>query len=121
MINSVDKVHNKLVRDRIPEVLKEKGISCEIKVLDDQEYHQALLEKLKEEVGEYLSATKTVHQTEELADVIEVVDALLRIHGSTLENLETVLRQKRAERGGFSQRIFLEKNLLSIGKEPHFS
>ena len=94
--------YNKLVRDGIPEMLDQKGISYEKRILDDEEYREQLIKKLDEEVHEFLAEPST----EELADVMEVVRALRRL--PEFENAKLVQRAKRDERGGFDERIMLK-------------
>lgn len=94
--------YNKLVRDRIPEILDEKGVSYEKRIVEGGEYRQALIEKLHEEVSEFLES-KSV---EELADVMEVIRALRRL--PDFENAKEVQRAKREERGGFDDGIILK-------------
>lgn len=99
------KVYNKLVRDLIPEIIRADGKRPKSRVMDDAEYLKALLEKLKEEVSELADA----RNTEELADVHEVLIALARALKIEPEELERVRRDKAAKRGAFQQRIFLEE------------
>ena len=101
--------HNKLVRDLIPKILSEKGLQCDTRVLSGEEFRLALLSKLQEEVTEYTHATGSSDRLEELADVVEVILALLTTEGQTFQDLELVREKKLRERGGFAQRIFLEK------------
>lgn len=101
--------HNKLVRDRIPEIIAANGEEPVTRVLADVEYKQELKKKLHEEVAEFdRSGT-----TEELADVLEVVYALAAVENLSPTQLETLRQQKREERGGFEQRIFLIETLAS--------
>ncbi len=96
--------YEKLVRDDIPGMLDAKGISYEKRHADDEEYRQALIRKLSEEVEEFLES-ETV---EELADIMEVVRALRRL--PQYENAKEVQRAKREERGSFDKRIILKGN-----------
>lgn len=98
------KVHNKLVRDKIPEIIVAAEKTCSTHILTDEEYIAALETKLKEEVAEYL-ADKNL---EEMADVLEVLHALCVARGYTLDELEEMRIKKAAERGGFADKIFLE-------------
>ncbi len=98
------KVHNKLVRDRIPEIIEASGKTCAAHILHDEEYIQALETKLNEEVAEYL-ADKNL---EEMADILEVLQAICIAKGYTLEELEAMRAKKANERGGFAEKIFLE-------------
>lgn len=96
-------IYNKLVRDRIPEIIESNGGKAEIRKLSHAEYLHFLEEKLNEEVGEY-HRDKTV---EELADILEVVYALATANGCTREDLQHIYQQKHHERGGFEKRVFL--------------
>ena len=98
------KIYNKLVRDKIPELIESDGKKCVIHILSEGEYIAALETKLDEEVAEY-QADKNL---EEMADVLEVLRAICIARGYTLEELEQLRAKKAAERGGFGERIFLE-------------
>ena len=98
------KVYNKLVRDRIPEIIAADGKKYKARILNDKEYREELIKKLEEEVKEL----KENPSAEELADIKELVIAIresLKIHAGTLED---VRRKKGAERGRFKKKIFLE-------------
>lgn len=103
--------HYKLVRDRIPELLKSKGIQFTSKIVDGADYELALSHKLQEEVHEYIQANENGHQLEELADILEVIDAILEAKGTTLSALDSLRQKKKETNGGFSQGIFLEKTI----------
>ena len=96
-------VYNKLVRDKIPEIIEESGKTCEIEILSDEEYLQMLDKKLDEELAEY-------HQEqniEELADLLEVLYATVKARGYSIEELEHVRVAKQKARGGFNKKILL--------------
>lgn len=95
--------YNKLVRDRIPDIIRNQGETPHIRTLGEDEYIRALEEKLNEEVGEY-HRDKT---REELVDILEVVFALAEAKGCTKEELMAVYQAKHDARGGFEKRIFL--------------
>lgn len=97
-------VFNKLVRDKIPEIITANDQTPHIRVLDDSEYQLELHKKLQEEVSEYLEDVNT----EELADILEVIYALGARLGVTPRELEKLRAEKARERGGFEKRIFLE-------------
>lgn len=99
-------VYNKLVRDKIPAIIESKGKTPNTRILSDKEYAAELERKLDEEVGEFHKDKNL----EELADILEVVYALTEHIGSTKEELFAANEKKRAERGGFSDRIFLTSN-----------
>lgn len=94
---------HKLVRDRIPDLIHEQGETTHIRILEDDEYLQALENKLDEEVAEF-HGNKNL---EELADVLEVVYALAESQGASVQELLNVYEKKHNERGGFSKKIFL--------------
>lgn len=98
-------IYNILVRDRIPAIIRAEGRTCEVVVLDDDACRQALRVKLVEEAWEAETATGAELVTE-LADVLEVVDALIVAHGIAREVVEEQERC-RVNRGGFDQRLFL--------------
>lgn len=93
----------KLVRDKIPEIIGNEGKVPQFRTLADEEYDIELGKKLLEEVNEYLY-DKTV---EELADILEVIRAIAVAKGIDYNQIESVRKRKFHERGGFSQRIFL--------------
>lgn len=98
--------YNKLVRDRIPEIIRSHGDNCDMVVLGDDEYRLALRAKLCEEAQEVATASPEDLITE-LADVYEVLDALLLTHDLSIEQVQLVQEQRRRERGGFAQRTYL--------------
>ncbi|OLS38265.1 phosphoribosyl-ATP pyrophosphohydrolase [Alkalihalophilus pseudofirmus] len=100
-------VYNKLVRDRIPEVIEKTGKAFRTDILNKEDYEEQLKVKLREEMGELLDAGKKEDIIEEMADLLEVVYALGVIHDITPEEVETVRKRKQNERGGFNDRIFL--------------
>lgn len=100
-------IYNKLVRDRIPEIIKQSGKKCTTKILSDKEYIQELQKKSVEELQEYLNTNNNEKAIEELADVLEVLLALAKCHGSSIEEVETVRIEKKKKRGGFQEKIFL--------------
>jgi len=93
----------KLVRDRIPELIREDGKDPDTYVADEKEYAALLREKLKEEVAEFLESERV----EELADILEVIDALLVHKKIEKEELEVIKKKKHQERGGFQEKIVL--------------
>lgn len=98
------KTFNKLVRDKIPEIIEADGRTCKTHILTDEEYLTALEEKLNEEVAEY----QKDKNLEEMADVLEVLQAICAARGYSLVELETLRKKKANDRGGFSKKIFLE-------------
>ncbi|PNG93473.1 nucleoside triphosphate pyrophosphohydrolase [Streptomyces malaysiensis] len=94
----------KLVRDRIPEIIRDGGHQPVVYVAEPQEYRQRLRDKLREEVAEFLVASQA-DAAEELADVLEVVYALATNLGLAEGDLEALRARKAAERGGFTGRF----------------
>jgi predicted house-cleaning noncanonical NTP pyrophosphatase (MazG superfamily) len=97
--------YHKLVRDRIPEIIRASGRDCEVRVLGDAEYAAKLDEKLREELDEYAASGSV----EELADLVEVVHAILAFRGVTAGDFEALRVQKHGARGGFVERLLLER------------
>ncbi|MGL5062746.1 MAG: nucleoside triphosphate pyrophosphohydrolase [Microcoleus sp.] len=100
------KVYNKLVRDRIPEIIRQSGNECEVAVLSDAEYSQALRAKLMEEAKEVAEA-EGENLVTELADLYEVIDALMASHGIKGDRVLNAQAKRRETRGGFAQKIML--------------
>lgn len=98
------KIYNKLVRDRIPQIISADGKSCKTHILTDEGYIDALETKLNEEVAEY----QLDKNLEELADILEVLQSICIARGYSLDELENMRTRKARERGGFSNKIFLE-------------
>ena len=99
------KIYNKLVRDNIPEIMISNGAEPVTRILSEEEYLNELNKKILEEVNEYLESGSI----EELADVEEVLRAILNLKNISLENFEKIRTEKVLKRGSFNKRIFLEK------------
>jgi predicted house-cleaning noncanonical NTP pyrophosphatase (MazG superfamily) len=100
-------IYNKLVRDRIPEVISKSGKHSVTRILSNDEYKLELQKKLGEEIQEYIEAADDNSAIEELADLLELIHAALELHGSNVQELEQVRREKAEQRGGFKEKIFL--------------
>ena len=98
-------IHNKLVRDKIPEIIENTGKTAYCHILTEEEYIAELDKKLNEECAEY-QADKSL---EELADMLEVMYAIAEARGYSVAELESVRAEKAEKRGGFNDRIFLER------------
>ena len=104
--------YGKLVRDRIPEIITNNGERPITRVLSKEEYKIELENKLLEECREVINSSKD-ERIEELADLLEVMIALGKIEGKTLEEILNVRESKKIKRGGFDKMIYLcdvEKN-----------
>lgn len=97
--------YHKLVRDKIPEIIKlNENRSCITKILNDEEYISELNKKIQEELTEYLESGAI----EELADLEEVLRAILDYKGVTYEEFDSIRQAKVNKRGAFKDRIYLE-------------
>ncbi|NMB45074.1 MAG: nucleoside triphosphate pyrophosphohydrolase [Firmicutes bacterium] len=99
--------YDKLVRDRIPEIIKNEGKRLTITTLEESEYLAQLDRKLQEELAEYLASRDIQSQVEELADILEVVYAIAEAKGVTVQELEEVRRKKAEKKGAFKDKVFL--------------
>lgn len=100
-------IYNKLVRDKIPEIIKSSGKEFRTKQLNEAEYIKELRTKLNEEISEYLESDLDSQALEELADVLEIIHSLAVVHGSNFETIEEIRKVKYIKRGGFQEKIFL--------------
>jgi len=98
-------IYNKLIRDKIPQIIENTGKTAVIETLDDKEYKRLLDEKLGEELQEYLSSDNV----EELADLVEVVYAILKYKGIDIHEFDSIRLKKAAERGAFDKRLLLKE------------
>jgi len=98
------KIHNKLVRDKIPSIIKADGKEPKTRILDDKEYLAELIKKLKEETAEF----EENPSVEELADIKELTIAIREALGIHAGELEVTRRKKALTNGRFKQKIFLE-------------
>ncbi len=97
--------YNKLVRDRIPEIIEASGKTCDTEILPDAEFIDMLDAKLNEELLEYQESKSM----EELADLLEVMRSVAAARGSSIEEVENIRRKKAEKRGGFEKRILLKE------------
>lgn len=98
--------YNKLIRDKIPQIIQVNGKKANVRVLDHEEYKNMLDKKLQEELNKYLTANDE-HQVEELADILEVVYAILESKGVSIEEFEKVRLAKKDDRGWFKEKLLL--------------
>ena len=106
----MEQIYNKLVRDKIPEIIKLNGEEPITRVLTDDEYKIELEKKLNEEYQEVLNATGK-DRIEELADMLEIIKYLAKLENATLEEVNAIAEEKGSKRGTFEKKIFLEKVL----------
>lgn len=99
--------YNKLVRDKIPEIIKSKGEVPITRILSEVEYKEELEKKLYEEYQEVIDSNCS-NRIEELADMLEVISYLAKLEGESLDTVIKKVREKKLERGGFDKKIYLE-------------
>ncbi|WP_010199933.1 nucleoside triphosphate pyrophosphohydrolase [Bacillus sp. m3-13] len=100
-------IYNKLVRDKIPQIIEATGKKYTIERLNDDDYIKCLKQKSYEELDEYCAAKSNEEAVEELADLLEVIHALANYHGFSMEEVEEVRKEKADKRGGFQEKVFL--------------
>ena len=103
----MSRIYNKLVRDRIPEIIEESGRRCVIEILSETDYIRMLDKKLDEELAEYHKD----QNIEELADLLEVIQAIIVARGFSLDELEKLRAEKAQQRGRFTRKVFLKEVL----------
>lgn len=109
------KTFNKLVRDKIPEMLDKNGGETETQILDDEKYIECLFKKLTEECEEVISADSKENLAEELADLLEVMRAISKTNNINFAEVEKIRTAKKEKRGGFDRKIFLKSsNVVKI-------
>ena len=97
--------YNKLVRDKIPENIdSEPGRKSKYKILDDKEYLIELNKKILEEANEFIEE----NSIEELGDLMEVINAIMKLKGYKMEDVYKVMKEKADKKGTFNNRIYLE-------------
>lgn len=101
----METTYNKLIRDNIPAIIKANGQVSVVRVLDDDEYLNALNQKLREEVEEYIEN----NCIDELCDILEVVFAIAKTNGWSDIDILTCREHKNAKNGAFEKKLFLEK------------
>lgn len=97
------KQYHKLVRDKIPAIIETTGKTCRTEVLSQDAYLAMLDEKLSEELAEYHDSKSL----EELADLLEVMEAVVAARGYSWEQLSAIKAEKKAARGGFEEKLLL--------------
>ena len=96
-------VYKKAIRDKIPEIIRDSGHSCNVENMSDTEFLEKLDKKLAEEFIEY----KENRSVEELVDIVEVIRRISELRGTSLENFEKIRNEKAKERGAFEKNLFL--------------
>jgi len=107
----MEKVYDKLVRDNIPDIIRASGEGPMTRVLNDNEYWEYLLKKDREELEEVKNAETLEERKKELADKLELVIAMAKFNGFSLEEIIEEANKKRNKNGGFEKKLLLEKVL----------
>ncbi|WP_442600032.1 nucleoside triphosphate pyrophosphohydrolase [Neobacillus sp. D3-1R] len=100
-------IYNKLVRDKIPEVIESTGKKFSTRILTEDEYITELKKKSFEELEEYIHTNNDKDAIEELADLLEIIHAFAEYHGTIFDEIEEVRKSKEKKRGGFKEKVFL--------------
>lgn len=109
----------KLIRDKQAEKMDKYGMSYKIHTMDTEEFKAQLNEKIMEEALEVTEATTKTDLTEELGDVFEVLLAIAKANEIDFGEVEKMRLAKRAEKGGFDDRVYNEYSEVKEGTEPY--
>lgn len=101
--------YNKLVRDKIPEIIESNNEKAIYRYLSDNEFKEYLKLKLSEELNEILSSKNNIETLEEVADLLEVIKFYLKVHNYTLEDALNICEIKNEKKGSFNKKILLIK------------
>lgn len=99
--------YNKLIRNKIPQIIKANGKTPTTRILPQDEYIKKICNKTQEELTEYIEAKTKPNKLEELSDLLELINALAQHEGTTLKEINNIRKKKAEERGNFSNRVFL--------------
>lgn len=105
----MEQIYNKLVRDNIPTIISNNGETPITRILSNDEYKQELEKKLYEEYQEVLNTTNSSDRIEELADMLEIIISLAKLENKSLNDVIEIAKIKIEKRGGFEEKIYLEK------------
>lgn len=98
------KVYNKLVRDKIPEIINNDNRKAITRILNNEEYLAELNKKVLEEANEFIED----NSIEELGDLMEVINAIMKLKGYKMEEVYKVMQDKAEKKGAFDRKIYLE-------------
>ena len=103
------KIYNKLIRDKIPEIIEKDGVSYKTRVLKQGEYKRELLKKIVEESQEVLETNGNKKElVKEIGDVQEIITYLIKVFNLDKKEIEKIRKKRKKSRGGFDKKIFLE-------------
>ncbi len=102
------KTYNKLVRNKIPEIIVKNNGTPTTRILTDEDYNIELIKKLKEECKEVENANDKKEILEECADVLQVIEDIAKLNGSSIDEIVEIKKHKEEKRGAFDSKVFLE-------------
>lgn len=103
----VKRYFEKLIRDRVPEIMATKGVVFDVYTLDQAAFREALLKKVGEEAAELMAAKTPSEMMAELGDLLDVLDAVRREFAIAGEALALTRKAQMEKKGGFAKRLFL--------------
>ena len=103
------KVYNKLIRDKIPDIIEKDGCSYKTRTLRQKEYKQELLKKLVEEANETLETNGSKKElVKEIGDVQEIINYIIQTFNLDTKEIEKIRKKRKTSRGVFDKKLFLE-------------
>lgn len=102
------RIFKKLIRDNMPEIMKTQGKELDVRVLDKEEFKEALRRKIIEEISELKDAKNDEEAKDKIAYLYEIADALGDAYGFSKKDISDFKDKMHSERGGFTKRLFLE-------------
>ncbi|BDU50096.1 nucleoside triphosphate pyrophosphohydrolase [Haliovirga abyssi] len=104
---SLEIIYNKLIRDNIPKIIEKSGVEYKVHIAEEKEYIEKLIEKVSEELEEFVEKPCE----EEMADILEVLETLSKVYKLDEQKIIDIKKDKKNKRGGFLERIILEKTI----------
>lgn len=99
--------YNKLCRDKIPQIIQNKGFECEVRITDHDEYKKEIVRKVLEEASGVNNHVDHKHLVEEIADLMITLDAVKKEFGITDEELNAAVEESINEKGAYDARLYL--------------
>lgn len=99
--------YNKLARDKIPEIIHDKGFDCEIRTVSDEEYKREIVRKVYEEASGVTNHDDRKHMVEEIADLIITLEAVKKEFEISSEEIDAAVKLSIDEKGGYDKKLYL--------------
>jgi len=99
--------YNKLCRDKIPQIIKDKGFDCDVRVIEHDEYKREIIRKVAEEASGVVNQTDPERLHKELADLYITLDAVKKEFGLTDEIMEKSIEESLTKKGAYNDRLYL--------------